>query len=102
MRDAAAMPELAEDASACSMYAIRHDAPARDLVFAPDAGATDHTLRLCGDGGAVGHDQASARALREIFGHEVGRYIALGCAGARHRRHPDAVWQVQRADAERG
>src|SRR5476651_817785 len=67
MRDAAAMPDLAEDASACPMYAIRHGAPARYLVFAPDAGATDHALGLCGDGGAVGHDQASARTLREIL-----------------------------------
>ena len=99
VRDAADMPELADDAAAARVHRVRHQPPAGHLRVAPDARREGVALALLGDVGGFGDDQAGGGALRVVGGVQRSRHIALADAAARERRHDDAVRQGQRAHA---
>ncbi|MEJ1969713.1 MAG: hypothetical protein WDN03_13925 [Rhizomicrobium sp.] len=92
------MPELQEDMAAFLVDGVHDGLPAFGLFVGPDArrvGIADaHRL----DRGGLGHDQAGAGALGVIFDGERRRHAAaFQRAGARQRRHPDAIGQGERA-----
>jgi len=91
MGDAAAVPDLAVDASARGVYRIGDPSPCGDLVGTVKARRPDDAVRLVGDLRALGDDQPGGRALDVIVAHHVRGHIVFGGAGACHSRHHDAV-----------
>src|SRR5690606_25299491 len=71
-------------------------APAIDLGRGPDARRTRVTDPLRRHGSGLADDQPSARALAEIWSHQVIRDSSVAGARTLHRRHHDAVAKFNR------
>src|SRR6516165_7890562 len=100
MRDAANMPKLQKHPPTGRVHGVSDAFPAGDLLSAVDTGRAwiaDPLWRdLCG----FADDQSSAGTLGIIGGIERPRYIAAAGAIARHRRHHNAIGQLQRTELE--
>src|SRR5665213_743025 len=94
------MPELDEDPSAALVDAVRHPAPAGDLLLRVDAGGVLITLALLRNLARLGNQEARGGALAVIFHGERARHLAGDRAVARQRRHHEAVGERERADFE--
>ena len=102
-RQAAAVPELADDQPATGMDCIGDQAPAGNLLIRPDAGGEGVAAALWRNDGAFGNDQAGTGALGVVLGHHRRRHVAgVVAAAAGERRHDDAVLQFEGAKAHRG
>ena len=91
MGDAADMPELQHHTSARLMHGLGCQLPSLDLFARPDArraGIADAHRR---DRGRLADDQARPGALAVIFSHQRIGNACLSSAGARQRRHHDAI-----------
>ena len=91
MRDTPDMPELKEDAAAALMDAVRHLAPACNLLLGIDAGRVLIALALLRNLRCLAHQQARGGALAVIFdrqwiGHQAGERPVAG-----QRRHHQAI-----------
>ena len=91
MGDAAAVPDLAVDASAGGVNCIGNLPPCGDLIGAVKAWRANDAVRLIGDLRAFGDDQPGGRALDVIVAHHVRGYVVFGGARARHRRHHGTI-----------
>src|SRR5471032_3016390 len=99
--DAADVPQLGEDQTAGRVDGVGDPLPACDLLVGPQARRVRIADALRRDGGRLAEDQAGAGALRVVLGHQRVRHAgAADGAGARQRRHDDAVFQGQVADGD--
>src|SRR5579863_4891567 len=95
------MPELDEDQTAGRMDRICDPLPSGPLFFRVNSGRTVPSVPLLADESAFGDDEASTRALRIVFTHQIGRDLPLIIGTrARQRGHNDAVLQLQIAKRE--
>ncbi|MCY1204191.1 hypothetical protein D9M72_157140 [compost metagenome] len=88
------MPELDEDPAAGAMHCVGGALPSCDLLGRVDPWRVQVAAALSRDLGAFGDDQAGAGTLGVIRGH-IRRRDGVDCPGACHRRHDDAIWQLQ-------
>ena len=99
---AAGVPELGEDVAAFGADGGDDFFPGFDLLVGVEAGCSEPAACGGGDGGGFGDDEAAVGgALAVVFGHEsVGDVAGLGGAGARERRHDDAMFERERTDLD--
>ena len=91
--NAAAVPELAENESACFVDGGGDLFPALDLLGGVDAGGGGVAVAGRVDGGGFGEDEAHGGALAIVFHHEVGGDVAFAGAVTGEGGHHDAVRQ---------
>lgn len=92
MRDAADMPELQENASACRVNGRGHLLPPRHLGVGKNSrgvGISESAPRR--HGGRLGYQQSSTGSLTIILRVQLRRHIASGRAAAGQRCEIDAV-----------
>jgi hypothetical protein len=99
MRDASDVPELGEDFAARAVHRVGDSFPPRDLRGRVHAGRADvaHPLRAHLRG--LGDDQPGGGALGVIGGRERIWHVTVDGAAARHRRHHQAVGEIEIAQA---
>ena len=83
------------------MHGVGHLAPAGDLRRGGDPGLTAVGLALGARPGALGDDQAGLGALGVVIDHQLAGYALRVGAVARHRRHHDAVGELEFAHPHR-
>ena len=93
--DAAGVHELGDDPPAARVHGVGDQAPAGDLRVGVQARGARVALADRRGLGALGDDQAGAGALGVVLGVERGRRAALAGAVARHRRHHEAVGELE-------
>ena len=101
MRVAAVMGDLHHDRSAARVDGVGDRAPAGGLLVRVDARRVGKALRLRAHRDAFGDDHARRSALGVIFGVERGRRMAGAGPHSGHRRHHDAVAQLESAELQR-
>ena len=101
MDDPAHVPELAEDPPARLVHRLDDRLPRLPLLLGPDAGRIGPAEALAAHSGRLGDDQAGARALAIIFGHQLGRHMLAGGPAAGQRRHDDSVGAEHGAQLDR-
>lgn len=101
VRHHARVPELQEDAPLTAMHRRSDTRPCRHLFVGPDARRARIAARLRRNVGRLGDDQAGTGALRIVIGCIVGLHAGIVRAAPRHRRHDDAVFQLQAAEGDR-
>src|SRR6185437_8884710 len=95
------MPELRDDSAAFAMDRVGHEPPTLDLRPVPQAGRARPAMTFAADPGRLRNDQARARALRIIEGHQFVRDCIAAGARAGERVHDNAVWKLKRTDTQR-
>src|SRR6516225_3857539 len=100
MRHAADMPKLQEHPAAGRVHGVSDAFPASDLFGAMNAGRSWIADALRRDLRGFADDQSSAGTLGIVGSIERPRYIAAASAIACHRRHHDAIGQLQRTEIE--
>ena len=98
MRNAPRMHQLHDDLPALGMHGVGGQPPTADMlgsVESRDAAIAEPVGR---GRGPLGDDQAGRGALRVVLRHQGVRGIVIDGTTARHRRHDDAVVELQRAD----
>ena len=93
------MPKLRENLAAGAMHRLGHLEPTRHLLVGMDAGGADVADALRAYLGRLGDDQAGPGTLGVIGGGERIWHIAFERTAARHRRHHQAVPQLQSSEA---
>ena len=94
MADASGVHQLYEYLAARLVHGLVHALPARHLLLRKHAGNAGIAQTVGGRRGAFGDDKARIGAQSVILFHQFVRYVAGG-ARTRHRRHDDAVFQLQ-------
>ena len=100
--DAAGVHELRDDRAAARVHGVGDQAPARDLLVGVQARRARVALADRGGLRALGDDQPGAGALGVVLGVQRGRDAAGAGAVARHRRHHEAVGELELAEAVGG
>ena len=101
VRDPADVPQLGGDQAAGLVHGVGDPAPAGDLLVAVDAGGVHVALALGADLGALGDQQAGARALHVVLAHQVVGHVARhGGAHPGQRGHQDAVVGADGAEGQ--
>ena len=77
--DAADVPDLREDVSACVVDGGGDGLPGFGLLFGPDAGDVGVADAERVDGGAFGDDEAGGGALGVVLGHDGGGDVVWAC-----------------------
>ena len=95
------MPQLHLDAPATGVHGVGDQAPAGGGGVVIQAAFAGEGTAVGRDHGGLGEDQAAARALRVVLGHQGIRDMAATGAGARQRRHDHAVGQFESTRLER-
>lgn len=98
--DAADMPELHHDLSACRMDGVRHFAPARKLLRRVEASHIGIALPLMRDRRRFRDEQPCRGALCVIGDGQISRH-GIRRTVARQRRQDDAVGKVEVTDLNR-
>src|SRR3984885_4908482 len=100
--DAPDVPDLKEYAPAGAVHALDDVTPAFGLLVGPDARRMRIAYARGRDGGRLGKDEASGRALDIIVAHQHVRNPPwAGRPVARQRRHEDAVGNLKIANLQR-
>jgi hypothetical protein len=98
MRDPAHVPELQENEPAVLVHRAGHVAPPLDLLVAENTRRVRVTLAVRADDRCFADDQARFVAARVVAGALLGRHQVHARHGAGHRRHHDAIGQLQAAE----
>ncbi len=93
-----AMHELSDHAAALGAHRLGDGAPPDDLRLAVQSRRTAVTLAMDAWLRALADDQPGTGALAVILDVERSWHIALARSAARHRRHHDAVGELQLAE----
>jgi len=91
----ASMPKLEEDQSALFMYGVCGVFPLFGHLVRVDARRLIPTVRLLGDCGGLGDEQARRTALGVVFGHQAVREAGGPGPGAGHGGQNDPIRQGQ-------
>jgi hypothetical protein len=89
------VPQLYDDGPALGMHRVSNLSPAGDLRVAIAAGRAGVALRLGGNLGRLGDDQARGRALAIVVGRESARRETWAGAVAGQRRHDNPVGELE-------
>jgi hypothetical protein len=95
MRHPAAMHQLHEDLAALGVYGRRRGLPRVHLLRVVQPGDAGIAQAIGAGRGAFGDDQTGRRTLPVVGGHQRIRCVPGRRATAGHRRHHDAVGQMQ-------
>ena len=100
--DPARVHDLRDDLPTPGMHGIGHGFPARDLRVGMQPRRAEVTLAHGRWIGTLADDEACARPLRVVGGHQRAGHARHVGARARHRRHHDAIGQRDAASLKRG
>ena len=91
VRNATDMPELQENAATFGVHGGGDLLPARDVFGSVDPRGVRVTMTTRRNRGGLGDDQAGARTLAIILGHQVRRDVGTFGATTGQRSHQDTV-----------
>ena len=92
MNEAAHVPELQYDSTACIVNGVRHGLPRLDLFRRPDTRRRRPARAFLGDAGRFGDKQPRSRTLAVILSFQGrDRHMDTAAAAARQRSHQDAI-----------